>query len=117
MTFRPLPFFPLQVTYTSPRSAQKLEQLYPQADVFVRGYGEPGALLLATQARLDVPAAAPALHQAGVHLAGRPDAGAMAQVQLQVRCVIGWSSLPVRELWSDLPPCCNLPRRTWRVRC
>lgn len=90
----------MQVTYTSPRSQQRLEQLYPEADVFVRGYGEPGALLLASHSRQELrssPELAPALQAAGVHLAGAPDAGAMAQVELQVRQVARLNGRSLQE--------------------
>lgn len=91
-----------QVTYTSPHSAQTLESLYPEADLFVRGYGEPALLQLATEADLWGEGAGLEARRraAGVHLAGRCDSGAMAQVALQ--------ELESPLLSGLLPPQCFL---------
>ncbi|MEZ4325004.1 MAG: B12-binding domain-containing radical SAM protein [Polyangiales bacterium] len=60
-----------QVSYAS----EGLEQLYPEADAFIRGYGEHALTELASTAeRRDIP---------GVHLRGELDRGAQAKVDLE----------------------------------
>ncbi|MGE6762237.1 B12-binding domain-containing radical SAM protein [Corallococcus interemptor] len=52
-----------------------LEQLYPEADGFVRGYGEEAMVaLVATSERIQIP---------GVHWAGQVDVGLQAQAKLE----------------------------------
>jgi len=60
-----------QVSYTS----SGLEQYYPQADVFIRGYGESALaqLLLSDVSRPPI---------AGIHYAGEPDLGLSANVDI-----------------------------------
>ncbi|KAF2077394.1 hypothetical protein CYY_001322 [Polysphondylium violaceum] len=60
-----------QVTYTK----QNLESYYPQADIFIRGYGEDALarLFLSTSGRPPI---------AGVHYAGEPDLGLSANIAL-----------------------------------
>ncbi len=60
-----------QVSYTK----EGLEQYYPQADVFVRGYGED-ALASLFLSELEQPLIA------GVHYAGEPDLGLSANIEL-----------------------------------
>ncbi|WP_338281599.1 B12-binding domain-containing radical SAM protein [Corallococcus caeni] len=60
-----------QVSYAGPG----LEQLYPEADGFVRGYGEEAMVAIAaTSERVRFP---------GVHWAGQLDAGVQAQAKLE----------------------------------
>ncbi|WP_225413585.1 B12-binding domain-containing radical SAM protein [Stigmatella hybrida] len=52
-----------------------LEQLYPEADAFVRGYGEEAMVALASSAER--------IRFMGVHWAGQVDSGLQAQAQLE----------------------------------
>lgn len=71
-----------QISYTG----AGLEALYPQADVFVRGYGEDALVALAETS-------APIVHR-GVHFAGTPDLELTTEVDLE--------SLP--SPWLTSPP-------------
>lgn len=61
-----------QISYTK----KGLESYYPQADIFIRGYGED-ALAKLLQSTLSKPSIA------GVHYAGEPDLGFSANVELE----------------------------------
>eukprot|EP00112_Aurelia_sp_Birch-Aquarium-sp1_P015054 Seg3303.2 transcript_id=Seg3303.2/GoldUCD/mRNA.D3Y31 product="putative methyltransferase MJ1487" protein_id=Seg3303.2/GoldUCD/D3Y31 len=65
-----------QVSYTSPSDGQRLEDFYPGASAFVRGYGEvPMAKLMTSSSET------PAIK--GVHWANEPDMGLSASIDLE----------------------------------
>lgn len=74
-----------QISYTK----DNIERFYPQADIFIRGYGEKPLARLLTS-----PQEKPII--AGVHYAGEPDLGLSANVDLE--------SLPSPFLTGLIPP-------------
>lgn len=74
-----------QISYTK----NKIERFYPQADIFIRGYGEE-ALAQLLMSSLEKPALA------GVHYAKEPDLGISSKIDLEL--------LPSPFLTGTIPP-------------